>query len=86
MGGPNINGRTSICSWSLRADFKTKYQAKTAIKKILDQDIDFNVEYEKYYSETDELYSVVITGMFWAENLSTVAEILKEVDYKMDDE
>lgn len=81
---PVVNGRASICEWSLRAEFKTKEQAKTAIKKILDLDIDFPVEYEKHMDSTHDIHCVLINGMSWAGNLITVAKILEEVDYNPD--
>lgn len=72
----------SICTWGLRASFFRKEQATTAIKKILDEDVPFNVAYESSHREGRDCHDVVITEMSWAINLGRVAEILAEVDEK----
>jgi hypothetical protein len=77
-------GKASICHWDLRARFFTKEQAVKAIKLLLEEDIDFDIAYsvEMGDSLNRTAYIIDIDGMSWANNLETVAQILKEVDHK----
>lgn len=79
-----VNGRASICTWTLTASFLTKEQAKTAIDRIMAEGIDFPVSYCKVFSDTREHHVVEIEEMSWATNLSTVAKILEGVDWRDD--
>jgi hypothetical protein len=47
----------------------------------MDDEIDFNFEYEKVLEETCELHYITISGS-WANNLARISEMLKEVDYQ----
>lgn len=78
---PVVGGSASICNWSLRASFLTKEQAAKAVRKILKEEIDFNVSYEPEMGGTRTHHVVSVEDMPWATNLSTVAKILESVDY-----
>ena len=78
---PVKDGRASICNWSLRASFLTKEQAVKAVRKILKEEIDFNVSFEAELDATRTHFVVNVDDMSWANNLSTVARILESVDY-----
>ena len=84
MKKQTVNGRASICEWSLKATFKTKEQAVKAIKELLEQDIHFPLSYEVDFVDSGHTHSIVIDDMPWAGNLKTVAKILQRVDYRMD--
>lgn len=79
---PIVNGRASICHWSLSASFLLKEQAVKAVERILALNIDVPVSYCKELSERREHHLVVIEDMAWAANLATVAQILKECDWQ----
>ncbi len=86
MTKPIVGGRASICTWSVSASFLTKKQAVDAIHKLLNEEIDFNVKFEKTWdtAENKEKFHLTIEDMSWANNLTTVAKILEEVDYNME--
>lgn len=83
---PAVNGRASICTWTLTASFLTKKQAVTAIENILAENINFHVSYSVHWSDTQEHHLVEIEEMSWARNLATVAAILEGIDCKEDGE
>lgn len=85
MYKPTINGRASICHWTLSVSFKTKEQTVKALKKILKEDIDFPVSYRTEMTSDGYQYFLDIDDMSWAANLSTVAKILEKVDYTTED-
>ncbi len=78
---PVVNGRASICTWELEFHFRDVAQVRKFIKLLMEDEIDFNFEYEKVLDETGELNYITITGS-WADNLVRIAEMLKEVDYQ----
>jgi hypothetical protein len=83
-----INGRASICRWSLEAAFLTKEQAASVVQKILALSVDFPVSYSVEYSarEDRDVHVVRIGEMSWANNLVAAAEILRESDWQEPDE
>lgn len=81
MFKPVVNGRASICNWSLEFSFRTRQQVVKFIDLLLKDEIDFHFEYEYIMTDKDYLYTVRIHDMSWADNLQRVAGYLKEVDY-----
>jgi hypothetical protein len=79
---PIVNGRASICHWSLTASFLLKEQATKAVERILAMDVDCPVSYCKELTEKSERHLVIIEDMSWANNLVAVAEILRECDWQ----
>ncbi len=80
---PVVNGRASICTWELEFHFRDVSQVRKFIKLLMEDEIDFNFDYEKVLDETGELNYITITGS-WANNLVRIAEMLKEVDYQFE--
>jgi hypothetical protein len=74
--------KASICHWSLRASFYTKQQVVDAITMLLAEEIDFNLSFSVELEATRTAYVLEIDEMPWAENLTTVAQILERVDHK----
>jgi hypothetical protein len=78
---PVVNGRASICTWELEFHFRDVLQVRKFIKLLMEDDIDFNFEYEKVLDETGELHYITISGS-WANNLVRISQMLMEVDYQ----
>lgn len=78
---PVVGGRASICTWELEFYFLDKAQVKQFIDLLLEDEIDFDFEYEKRLDETHERHYIIVTGS-WANNLVRVAKLAEKVDYK----
>jgi len=78
---PVVNGRASICTWELEFYFRDNTQIREFVKLLMEDEIDFDFEYEKVLDETSELHYITVKGS-WANNLVRVAEMAKKVDYK----
>ena len=78
---PVVNGRASICTWELEFYFRDNQQIREFVKLLMEDEIDFDFEYEKVLEETSELHYITVKGS-WANNLVRVAEMAKKVDYK----
>jgi len=78
---PVVNGRASICTWELEFYFRDNQQIREFVKLLMEDEIDFDFEYEKVLDETSELHYITVKGS-WANNLVRVAEMAKKVDYK----
>lgn len=77
-----VGGRASICTWSLYAEFLTKEQAVGAVTDLLAEEICFNVSFRMELTESREKFVVEIEDFAWADNLLTVATILKKWDHE----
>ena len=78
---PVVNGRASICTWELEFYFRDNQQIREFVKLLMEDEIDFDFEYEKVLDETSELHYITVKGS-WANNLVRVAKMAKKVDYK----
>jgi len=78
---PVVNGRASICTWELEFYFRDNTQIREFVKLLMEDEIDFDFEYEKVLDETSELHYITVKGS-WANNLVRVAKMAKKVDYK----
>lgn len=78
---PVVNGRASICTWELEFYFRDNQQIREFVKLLMEDEIDFNFEYEKVFGEIGELHYITVKGS-WANNLVRVAKMAKKVDYK----
>ena len=78
---PVVNGRASICTWELEFYFRDNTQIREFVKLLMEDEIDFDFEYEKVLGETSELHYITVKGS-WANNLVRVAKMAKKVDYK----
>ena len=78
---PVVNGRASICTWELEFYFRDNQQIREFVKLLMEDEMDFDFEYEKVLDETSELHYITVKGS-WANNLVRVAEMAKKVDYK----
>ena len=78
---PVVNGRASICTWELEFYFHDKDQTREFVKLLMEDEIDFDFEYEKVLGEIGEQHYITVKGS-WANNLVRVAEMAKEVDFK----
>ena len=81
MSKPVVNGRASICTWELEFYFRDKKQIRKFVKLLMEDEIDFDFEYEKVLDETNTLHYITVKGS-WANNLVRVAKMAKKVDYK----
>lgn len=77
-----VGGRASVCYWTLEAKFLTKAQAVGAVKRLMAEDVDFDVSFAHSHDGAHDVYVVSIKRMAWAANLATVAKILAKVDHK----
>jgi hypothetical protein len=84
MHGPIVRGKASICNWELYFEFLDKNQCTRFIAKFMDLDQLCKIQY--YVESGDSLnpdkHCVHIEDGCWAYNLTTIAKILEEVDYK----
>ena len=80
---PVVDGRASVCTWELEFHFRDVKQVRKFIKMLMDDEINFNFEYETILEDTRELHYVNIKGS-WANNLVRIAKMLKKVDYEWD--
>ena len=78
---PVVNGRASICTWELEFHFRDNRQIREFVKLLMEDEIDFDFEYDKLLDETSELHNITVKGS-WANNLVRVAKMAKKVDYK----
>lgn len=78
---PVVNGRASICTWELEFYFRDNTQIREFVKLLMEDEIDFDFEYEKVFGENGELHYITVKGS-WANNLVRVAKMAKKVDYK----
>ena len=78
---PVVNGRASICTWNLEFYFRDKDQIRRFVELLMNDEVDFDFEYEKVLDETSELHYITVKGS-WANNLVRVAKMAKKVDYK----
>lgn len=77
---PVVNGRASICTWELEFYFYDNEQIRNFIKLLMEDETNFNFEYEMVLEDTRELHYITIQGS-WANSLVRIADMLKEVDY-----
>jgi hypothetical protein len=77
---PVVGGRASICTWEIEFYFLDKQQARSFIKLLIKDEIDFSFDYEKVLDQADERHYVTVTGC-WATNMVRVAQMAEEVDY-----
>ena len=78
---PVVNGRASICTWELEFYFRDNTQIREFVKLLMEDEIDFDFEYEKVLDKTSELHYITVKGS-WANNLVRVAKMATKVDYK----
>lgn len=86
--GPTIRNRASICTWNLRFRFYDKNQCTKFIEKFMALECagTDNITYECIRGDSltlDEHWIDLSEGV-WANNLTTIAKLLEEVDYKDD--
>ena len=86
--GPIIRNRASICTWNLRFRFYDKNQCAKFIEKYMALECTGadNITYECIMGDSiklDEHWIDIAEGV-WANNLTTIAKLLEEVDYKDD--
>lgn len=79
-----VNGRASICTWELEFYFRDNNQIREFIKLLVDDEVDFDFEYEKVLGEIGEQHYITVKGS-WANNLVRVAQMADTVDYKPDE-
>jgi hypothetical protein len=86
--GPVIRGRASICTWNLRFRFYDKNQCAKFIEKFMALEVagTDNITYEciKGDSLTLDEHWIELEEGVWANNLTTIAKLLEDVDYKDD--
>ena len=73
----------SVGAWDLQVTFRDKSQARDFIKEVLDDEIDYEIVFNKTLTTYDEYYTVQISGN-WGNNLVHVAKAVEKVDYKPD--
>lgn len=83
--GPTIRGRASICTWDLRFRFYDKTQCTKFMEKFMSLEVTGtnNIKYECVMGDSlipDEHWIELEEGV-WANNLTTIAKLLEEVDY-----
>jgi hypothetical protein len=82
--GPIIRGRASICHWELYFEFLDKNQCTQFIAKFMEADQLCKIQY--YVEGGDSLrpdkHCIHIEDGAWANNLTIIAKLLEEVDYK----
>ncbi len=74
------NSKCSIATWDLQVRFLVKEQAAEFVKRIIAEEIDYDVQMVKLDMLPD-LFEVRIENMCWANNLRRIAKLLLEVDY-----
>jgi hypothetical protein len=72
--------RCSIATWDLQVRFIVKAQAAEFVKRIIAEEIDYDVQMIKLDMQP-EIFEVRIEEMSWANNLQRIASLLLEVDY-----
>ena len=86
--GPTIHNRASICTWDLQFRFYDKQQCTKFIAAFMELEVSGadNIKYEVSVGDSIKLdeHWITIEGGVWANNLSTIAKLLEDVDYKMD--
>ncbi len=84
--GPTIRGRASICTWDLQFRFYDNQQCAKFIAAFMEAELPGadNIKYEVIVGDSIELdeHWITIEGGVWAHNLSTIAKLLEDVDYK----
>ena len=86
--GPTIRNRASICTWHLKFRFYDKNQCTNFIEKFMALEVagTDNISYTCIHGDSitlDEHWIELEDGV-WANNLTSIAKILEEVDYKDD--
>lgn len=88
MNGPVIRGRASICNWGLSFSFYDKEQCTKFIAAYLACECtgSDNIKYKVIRGDslTLDVHIVTIRDGVWANNLTTIAKMLEDVDYKDD--
>lgn len=79
---PVIRNRASIVTTRLEVRVYWNRQLNKVIKYLVDQDMEFEFKIIDGDSVTLTEYILIIPAVHWAENLITLAKILKECDYK----
>ena len=76
----------SICHWDLSFRFYTKEQCERFIALLMKEEIEYSFSYhvEGGDSKNPPHHIIEIHDQPWANNLATVAELLKQVDYEFD--
>lgn len=84
--GPSIRGKASICTWDLQFRFYDKNQCTKFIAAFMELEVSGadNIKYEVIAGDSfklDEHWITIVSGV-WANNLTTIAKLLEDVDYK----
>jgi hypothetical protein len=84
--GPTIRNRASICTWDLQFRFYDKQQCTKFFAAFMELEVSGadNIKYEVIVGDSIKLdeHWITIEGGLWANNLSTIAKLLEDVDYK----
>ena len=84
--GPVVRNRASICEWNLTFRFYDKSQCTRFISQWMETECTGadNIKYQviKGDSLTLDEHWIKIEEGTWANNLTTIAKLLEEVDYK----
>jgi hypothetical protein len=84
--GPTIRNRASICTWDLQFRFYDKQQCAKFITAFMALEVSGadNIKYNVITGDSIVLdeHWVTIDGGVWANNLSTIAKLLEDVDYR----
>lgn len=80
---PTWGRHASICHWDLSFRFYTKEQCERFIELLMKEEISYRFAYHAEDSDSTHPphHIIEIHDMPWANNLITVAGLLKQVDY-----
>ena len=78
---PTVQGRASICTWSLKFYFFEREQALKAVNKILKKYSYIDIHIETQTVENRDATIVEIVNMSWANNLKYIARLIESCDY-----
>ena len=81
---PVVEGRASICTWTLQFHFFTQEQRDKAVKMIMKDHPHVNLSIWTDHLESKETYFCTINSHSWANNLTNIAKILEKFDYQME--
>lgn len=77
---PVVNGKASLCQWELTFSFLDKLQVNKFIELLLEDEIDFDFQYDHEFCDNVHTHTVTVTGS-WANNLTRISKMLEKVDY-----
>lgn len=86
MSGPTIRGRASICQWELFFSFYDKEQCTKFMSAYMALEVTGarSIKYTRIPGDslTLDVHCVTLKDGVWANNLTTIAKLLEDVDYK----